>query len=375
MARTLLLGLDGMTFSVMDALVSEGRLPFLKRCMQEGVRADLLSTANPLTPPAWTTMLTGRGPGAHGIFDFVRAREREDGPFYRFINSHDVRCETIWSVSSRQGRRVISLYFPAMFPAKPIDGFIVPGYITARMLRTSIYPRDLYPRIKALPGFNPKDFAWNLDESRKGVEGMPPEEYEKWIQYVLAKDIQWFDILRLLMTEEPWDLAGILCSGPDALQHLCWRFLDPQTVDRLTEDWEWRVRDLCLRYFAQLDHRLEEIVTLAGPGARVFLASDHGAGGSTELFFANAWLASMGYLTWKGGEDLDPEKGINWLASKGFLAASDMKGFYAAIDWPRTKAYVRTPSSNAIYIREARPGWGGVSEDEYPAFRARLIDD
>lgn len=366
MARTLLLGLDGMTFTILDPLVEEGRLPFFSRVIEEGVRAELRSTANPLTPPAWTTLMTGRGPGAHGVFDFMRFEEGPEGPYGALIFSHDVRCETIWSIASRQGGKIISLNFPAMFPVRPIDGFVVPGYVTARQLKTSVFPRALYPRLKALPGFNPKEFAWNMDESRKGVEGLPPEDYESWIRYVMDKDGQWVQIATMLMKEENWSLAAILFDGVDRLQHLVWRFLDPALADSLGSEWERRIRELAIEYFVRLDKHLADLVAVAGPDTRVFLASDHGAGSTTEIFYANAWLASRGYLTWKDGTELDVEDR---------LSAPHIFDFFQSIDWRRTKAYVRSASSNGIYIRKARPEGGGVKPEEYEAFRAKLVEE
>ena len=55
MERTVLIGLDGATFTVLDPLMDEGVMPFLKSFVAKGVRAHLLSTPNPLTPPAWTS--------------------------------------------------------------------------------------------------------------------------------------------------------------------------------------------------------------------------------------------------------------------------------------------------------------------------------
>lgn len=366
MARTLLLGLDSATFTVLDPLLRDGRLPFLARCVEEGVRAELLSTPNPLTPPAWTTLMTGVGPGRHGVYDFMRFHERPEGPFGTLVTSNDVRAETIWSIASRGGRRVICLNFPAMFPVRRLNGFVVPGYVSARQLRTSIYPRDLYPRLKALPGFDPKEFSWNMDETRKAVEGMPPEECERWIHYLMGKDRGWFQIACMLMTEEPWDLAAVLFDGVDRIQHLCWRFIDPALERTQAGEWERRMRALTLAYFEQIDAHLAELVRLAGPGTRVFVASDHGAGSTTEIFYANAWLERKGYLRWREGTPPDRDDR---------LSAPHIFEFYKTIDWPRTKAYVRSSSANGIYIRRSAPGISGVTPQEYPAFRAGLIEE
>ncbi|OGP84746.1 MAG: hypothetical protein A2Y95_03765 [Deltaproteobacteria bacterium RBG_13_65_10] len=366
MARTLLLGLDSATFTVMDALVADGRLPFFTRCLSEGVRAELLSTPNPLTPPAWTTLMTGVGPGRHGIYDFMRFHERAEGPFGTLVTSNDVQSETIWTLASRQGRRVICLNFPAMFPVQPIEGFVVPGYVSARQLKTSVYPRDLYPRLKALPGFDPKEFSWSMDETRKAVEGVAPEDCERWIHYLMGKDRGWFQIARMLMREEPWDLTAVLFDGVDRIQHLCWRYIDPTLAGSLSSDWERKMRRMAITYFEHLDAYLAELVALAGPQTRVFIASDHGAGSTTEIFYANAWLASKGYLTWREGTPPDRDDR---------LSAPHIFEFYKTIDWQQTKAYVRSSSANGIYIRTARPGIPGIPPETYPTFRAKLISE
>ena len=87
-------------------------MPFLAKIFEEGTRAKLRSTPNPLTPPAWVSLMTGRGPGHHGVFDFIRAEERGDDVFFTLYDSRDCRVETIWSIASRQGQKVAALNFP-----------------------------------------------------------------------------------------------------------------------------------------------------------------------------------------------------------------------------------------------------------------------
>src|SRR5947209_3703742 len=129
MSLTLLIGLDGATFSVLDHLCNQGVMPCLGELIANGVRAELRSTPNCFTPPAWTTLMTGCNPGRHGVFDFVRILRGEGPPQYTIATSRDVHCETIWSIASRQHRRVVSLNFPMMFPPRPVDGYVVPGFV------------------------------------------------------------------------------------------------------------------------------------------------------------------------------------------------------------------------------------------------------
>ena len=68
--RVLLIGLDGGTFATLDPLMDEGIMPFLKEFVAAGVRGPLRSVIPPLTPPGWTSLVTGRTPGqswSHGL--------------------------------------------------------------------------------------------------------------------------------------------------------------------------------------------------------------------------------------------------------------------------------------------------------------------
>ncbi|MHC4698200.1 MAG: alkaline phosphatase family protein, partial [Planctomycetota bacterium] len=70
--RVLIIGLDGATFDVLDPMMAEGRMPRLKQVIESGASGVLRSTIPPITPAAWTTFLTGKQPGTHGIIDFER---------------------------------------------------------------------------------------------------------------------------------------------------------------------------------------------------------------------------------------------------------------------------------------------------------------
>src|SRR5918995_5078855 len=111
MPTTLLIGLDGATFSVLDPYVERGVMPFLGSLTARGTRAELRSIMPPLTPPAWTSLVTGKRPGGHGVFDFFQ-REEPDDIHVRFAGSQDVRSATVWSLASDEGLRVTSLNFP-----------------------------------------------------------------------------------------------------------------------------------------------------------------------------------------------------------------------------------------------------------------------
>jgi predicted AlkP superfamily phosphohydrolase/phosphomutase len=333
-------------------------MPHLAELAARGARAPLRTIMPPLTPPAWTSLMTGKRPGRHGVLDFFQ-KESPGSEYYAFATSQDIRSATIWSVASDHGRRVISLNYPMMFPPPPVDGAVVPGgWMPWRQLRLGCHPPGLFDRLKELPSFDPRELALDMELEAKAVEGCPDEEYADWILLHTRREERWFEILRHLMTEdEPAALVAIMFDGVDKLQHLCWRFIDPACRPDRPSAWEREMIDLCEGYFRRLDAMLGEIVGLAGEDATVVVASDHGFGPTQDLFHLNSWLERNGYLAWSdGAHDGDGRPRI------GF---AEMTRHVYELDWERTVAYAATPTSQGINV---------VEGDRREALRAELAD-
>lgn len=368
--RTLFIGLDGCTFTVLDEMIRDlpgigVTMPFMMKIFQQGARAKLRSTPNPLTPPAWTSLQTGKGPGHHGVFDFIRAEDKGGEVFWTLYDSRDVDSEMIWSIASRRNKTVCALNFPLTAPPPGgINGFVVPGFIPAKHLRRNTHPRELFERMKQdIPGFDPKELAWDFDNEKQATEVLSPEETEKWVRYHLPREEQWFRIAEYILERDKPDLMAVMFDGTDKIQHQAWQFLDPALAPENPQGWDARMRDVCLQYFRNLDGYIQRLVELAGPDAQVFLASDHGFTASIEVLRINSLLEDLGYLKW--AEHDGSEQALR-------REASD----FAYLDWSRTTAYCRTPSSNGIHIRVAeKPGDPGIAPEDYEAFRDKLIQD
>ena len=67
-------GLDGATWDVLEPLIQDGWLPNLARLREQGAWGSLRSVFPPLSPVAWTGVMTGKNSGKHGIFEFVEHR-------------------------------------------------------------------------------------------------------------------------------------------------------------------------------------------------------------------------------------------------------------------------------------------------------------
>jgi len=354
--KTVLFGLDGATFTILDDLVARGVMPNLARIYEQGVRAELQSSPLPLTPQAWTTMSTGRSPGHHGIADWAQFRWGERGNFGHINDSRDNHAETLWRYVSRQGRRATVLNYYGTAPAQEISGHSIPGFTSGRHLRRSSYPSDLFARLEGVEGLDAKVLGLDLEIERQVLQEMAPELWGDWLRHHIARDRAWFGILAHLMQHEPSDLSAIVFDGVDKLQHLAYRYLDPAYAPREPSSWEAEVIGLCHEYFRQIDTFLGRTLDLVGPWGRVFVVSDHGFTASHEILYINRWLAEQGWLVWKGEQQEDLEEACATLKPENDVNAIDLE---------RSQAFAFTPSANGIWIQKPAA--------EYDAFRRELM--
>jgi len=345
--RTLLIGLDGATWSVLDPYVEAGVMPALGELVGRGTRANLNSVVPALTPPAWTSLVTGKHPGGHGVFDFFQ-KEEPDSIHFRFASSQDVQSATVWSLVGDAGGRIVSLNFPLMFPPPPVEGAVVPGGMMPwRQLRLGCHPPGLFDRLKALPGFNPREML-DMELEVKAIEGCPVDEQAEYVELHIRREHHWMAVARHLIETEPADLIGVMFDGVDKLQHLCWRFIDPACRPEHPTPWEQAMIERCERYFRTVDGVVADLVELAGPDATVVVASDHGFGPTRDVFHVNAWLEREGLLTWADGAGAAG-------ADPTLVGFKEVTRHVRALDWSRTVAYAATPSSQGIHLAPSVP--------------------
>lgn len=362
--NVLMIGLDGATFTLLDPMIEQGVMPFLGSVIKNGVRSHLMSTRNPLTPPAWTSMITGHSPEKHGIYDFLRPVTMQDGGVFLKINDYrDNHCETLWSIANRGGKRATTLNFYGMAPAPAIDGYVISGFVPWRHLRHGTHPKSLFDTVRAMDDFDYRDLGMDIGEEKKCVQGLHEGEHFDWIELQDRRDTAWAKMTAHLLKTDPTELTAVVLDGPDKVQHLFWRFVDPELVKADGDEWYNKVRELCLGFYRGLDKNIQNMMEAAGPDTDVILVSDHGFGPTTEIFYVNEWLSRQGYLTWSNAATDD---------ALGQLTAEKIKDHLGMVQWQATKAFCPTPSSNAIYIKKDLGSGSGVKEDDYLDFVLKL---
>jgi predicted AlkP superfamily phosphohydrolase/phosphomutase len=147
--RVIVVGLDGGTWSVLDPLLEDGHMPALKALRDGGCWGTLKSTIPPLTAPAWASLITGKNPGKHGIYQFAPIdRSLYQGNVTRIVNSQTVQGATLWNILGAAGKRVGVMNVPLTYPPSKVNGVMVTGMLTPRQSEHFTYPPELSSRLK-----------------------------------------------------------------------------------------------------------------------------------------------------------------------------------------------------------------------------------
>ena len=101
--RVLVVGLDGVPFTLLKRLSEEGELPNWTKLMESGSMRRMNSVHPCVSSVAWATYMTGKNPGKHNIYGFV---DRNPGSMDVFIPmSRDMDGKTLWEILSQAGKR------------------------------------------------------------------------------------------------------------------------------------------------------------------------------------------------------------------------------------------------------------------------------
>lgn len=280
--KIVIIGLDGGTLDLILPWVKEGHLPALGRLIEEGVSGPLESTFPPLTGPAWSSFITGKSPGRHGVMEFFF---RKEGTYRQVLNNRqNIDGKSLWKLLSDSGHKVGIMGVPLTYPPEQVNGFLVTGLLTPPDRRDFTYPRELLPELEENLG------SYRLRHDEKYRPSNPQPFLDE--QYAILQNNT--DAALYLMKNKPWDLFMVHILGTDRIQHEFWHVMDnthPQH-DRAERQ---RLGDVILDFFKQVDASVQRILEMSRD-ANIIIMSDHGFGPVHKFINFNVWLLQQGYL-------------------------------------------------------------------------------
>lgn len=289
--RVVIVGLDGATFDLLTPWVEAGVMPHLKRMIDEGVSGDLASCIPPVTAPAWTSFFTGKNPGKHGVFDFVR-QDRRSYAFHP-VDSGSYHGKTLWEVIGEQGKKVAVLNVPMTHPAYPVNGVLVSDFLLATKKGAKSHPPEWLRQIESEFGPYPTETVPPYFAGGYADEDIARflQEYRQAMQYKFAL------AHRLLEREKP-DFLMLHLFGNDQICHWLWHFLDPGHPKHSAEEAKRHLGRI-QEYYRAFDDEIGTLLDRAGEDTSVFIVSDHGFGPVFRSIDFNTWLYEEGYLALK----------------------------------------------------------------------------
>ncbi|QCW05193.1 alkaline phosphatase family protein [Natrinema pallidum] len=262
---TILVGLDGLDWDEIDDWINDNSLQTLSRLIDSGGALDLESTHPPWTPCAWPSLLSGRNPGKHGVFDFFT----RDGNDKRLIERSDIDSPYLFEAADSRDLTPVVINYPVTHPALELEnGAVVPGYLAQE---------DVSFRPERLRGEYEAEYGEYVIYPEYGTDDDAVSEYVDVARH--RRDMAYF-----LDERYDWDLMAVQFQVTDSIFH----DLDD--------------RDEISQVLKKVDEFVGDIIELGGDDPTVIIASDHGMGDYEWTFYVNSWLAEQGYCKTTTGD-------------------------------------------------------------------------
>jgi Flp pilus assembly protein TadD len=324
-SKVLLVGWDTADWNIISPLLDAGALPCLEGLIERGTTGRLTATAPVVSPILWTTMVTGRRAGGHGI---LAAEEPDpDTAGTRAVSSRSRTCKALWNILTQAGLKSQTVNWVASHPAEPIAGACVsdrfarvagPAEFPWPLGQGTIHPPRLEEALVELR-VHPADLSAPhllpfVPEGAR-IDQKVDRRLEILATYV-AEAASVHAAATLLLEHEPCDFLAVRYAAfdPLSIHFLPFRAPRPEHVSEADFALYKDVVDGIYRFH---DMMLRRLIELAGPEATVIVVSDHGF--------------SADHLRTPGFDPTRPETIVSGYRAQGFFVMAGPRVRYDAL--------------------------------------------
>jgi predicted AlkP superfamily phosphohydrolase/phosphomutase len=349
--RLILIGLDGLSWKVLEPMLSTAQMPALARALGQGSQAVLESEPNAQSPVAWTTLHTGRPPSEHHITGYVvtdfpgasvqvKTTLGRSGrwlyPFYAMAALFQVtglgnavpptsayrRADALWDLVSAMGGSANVINCWATWPAYPIRGAIVSDaffgdWMWAKAHRQvneqAVFPSTLRPTVEAWvtapdafessaladwAAFDEADWAHLRASVRSDGALGQPLTHLKW---AAAIQDNVFRVAGKLLEPPQANLTVLEVAMPDEVNHFFARYRFPEGLTSVAPEQARKLGPIVDASYRRLDALLAPLLERADAQTAVVIVSDHGFQVLDEGPISDAAHDAFGVLIALGG--------------------------------------------------------------------------
>ncbi len=292
--KSLIIGLDGVPYSLLKTYLEEGLLPNMQEILSQGFHLMQTRASIPdVSSVSWTSFTTGVNPGEHGIYGFSDLKPYTYSLY--FPHSLDVRAPRWWEIlggtcrgkesslshefsSFKQAYTSIILNVPHTYPAYPMKGILVAGFV-AIDLEKAVYPPDFADY------FREKGYMIDVD-SQKAHHNREEFLEDLFLCLKVRKEV-----FGEIFQNQDWDIFFACITETDRLHH----FFFPSALDK-----DDPYHEIFLKFYKEVDAFVGELTRKFwekfGKDSFLMILSDHGFTSLKKDVFINRYLEEGGFL-------------------------------------------------------------------------------
>ncbi|MBI4716141.1 MAG: alkaline phosphatase family protein [Nitrospirae bacterium] len=270
--KAVIMGLDGVPYTLIKKLTENGTMPRLADIFRQGSLRKMATSLPEVSSVAWTSFMTGVNPAKHGIYGFMDLRPKSYDMF--FPDYKFVKAKTLWEFLGDQGKRSIVLNLPGTYPAREFNGVMVSGFV-AIDLKKATYPQTYDPMLESM-GYR---LDVDANKARESMDAFVDDVY-KTLKAREEALLHFFD-------KEAWDLFVGVISETDRIHHFLFAAF---------EDEKHPYHAFFIDVYKKIDEILGKVYDRMAPGTPFFMLSDHGFTVIRHEVYLNRWLMEEGYL-------------------------------------------------------------------------------
>jgi len=282
--KLLLIGWDAADWNIIWPLIAQGKMPALKKIIENGVYGNMSTMSPPYSPMLWTTVATGKTPDKHGVLGFIEVTP--DAKSVRPVTTTSRNTRALWNIFHNKGMRSNLVGWWPSFPAEPINGTIV----SDRFQKTNRDPTKQTPMSEfAIHPWEQKDefkdlrmFAFEITKAHlypfvPRAHDVDQDKHKglSAIAKIISENASVHNAATKLLRTSDWDFMAVYY---DMIDHFCHSFMKyhPPKLGGVDQNNYDIFKEAVTGSYIYQDMMLERKMKLIDEDTTVIIMSDHG---------------------------------------------------------------------------------------------------